>query len=296
MKIIESFPSKYKGFPIIYKEESPVLMGSFARSTKIRTLDDVDLIIVFSAQGSTYTESSDKIEVHVPESAPQLRRLCDDGVLNSRRVLNLLKAFLSEVPQYDNSEIHRSQEAVTLHLSSYDWNFDIVPAFITKPRVDGRTYYVIPDGRGAWKFTDPRIDAKRATDTNQRHDGRVLGLIRLLKYWNRRCAVPAISSYLLENMAISFFEKKRVIGSVGEALRDLFTFISTAVYSPCPDPKGIQGNLNNLDDDVRDKVHSAAASASKQATAALYAEAKGDHEIAIEAWKRIFGSEFPGYG
>lgn len=162
----------------------------------------------------------------------------DDYTLNSVRLLNKLKSSLQNVPQYSAADIKRNQEATTLKLTSYDWNFDIVPAFLTAPDSFQRTYYLIPDGYGKWKKTDSRVDAKRATEINQKRNGKVL---RLIKYWQKRSVVPVIGSYLLENLVLNYFDTNEVSTTDQLALRDVFFNLSTSIYSCCYDPKGIQG-------------------------------------------------------
>ena len=82
--------------------------------------------------------------------------MCSDGtdILNSRKVIEKFKSGLNNVSQYGSSEINRYQEAVTLKLLSYTWNFDIVPCFFTADDVNGKNYYLISDGNGDWKKTD----------------------------------------------------------------------------------------------------------------------------------------------
>ena len=57
--------------------------------------------------------------------------------------------------------MHRNMQAITLQLSSYPWNFDIVSCFYTDAG-----FYLIPNGYGKWEKTDPRIDNKRTTRIN----------------------------------------------------------------------------------------------------------------------------------
>jgi Second Messenger Oligonucleotide or Dinucleotide Synthetase domain len=294
---IESFPETIDNFPSIYLAENDVQMGSFSRRTKTRPLDDIDFLVVFSAQGSTYYEPIfGGIHINVPENAKTLRELCDGDQLNSRKLLNKLKSSLSDVHQYEKADIHRNQEAVTLKLKSYTWNFDIVPAFITAPDSEGRNYYLIPDGNGKWKKTDPRIDSKRTTEINQRHDGKLLKIIRMIKYWNKNGSMPSISSYLLENISLNYFEGLTEIKSTQEALRDFFIYLKNAIYFPCMDPKGIQGDLNQLDYSTKWKVSNAAKQAAEHAQNAISYEIDNDHESAIDEWKKVFGSKFPSYG
>lgn len=295
---IENFENNVENFPEIYTKENNVQMGSFARRTKIRPLDDIDFIIVFSANGSTYsTNYNDEITISVPEKATNLRRLTnDDYTLNSIKLLNKLKSSLKNVPQYSAADIKRNQEATTLKLVSYDWNFDIVPAFITSPDNFQRTYYLIPDGNGKWKKTDPRIDAKRATEINQKRNGKVLRIIRLIKYWQKRSVVPNIGSYLLENLVLNYFDNNKESATDQLALKDVFLYLSNSIYSSCYDPKGIQGDLNTLPFDTKQKFSEAAAKAFLCAENAIASVANNDHKSAHDEWKKVFGSEFPAYG
>ncbi|AZN40403.1 SMODS domain-containing nucleotidyltransferase [Paenibacillus albus] len=296
---IESFPDTVEGFPSIYLEENDVQMGSFSRRTKLRPLNDIDFMIVFSGQGCTYNPTWNHIDVSidVPATATTLYNLRDDaGQLSSIKLINKVVKSLSNVPQYDKADIRRNQEAVTLKLKSYTWNFDIVPAFITAADASGKTYYLIPDGKGKWKKTDPRIDSARSTTINQKHDGKVLRLIRLIKYWNQRPTMPTISSYLLENIALNYFDTLWSLGSPQSALNGFFVHLQNAIFLSCNDPKNLQGDLNTLQWDTMLKVSAAASRASGNAEAAIMAVEQGDHKAAISQWTSIFGDKFPSYG
>lgn len=297
---IEDFPLNDDKFPKIYNKENDVQMGSFRRHTKIRPIDDIDFIIVFSAEGTTYQRksfSSESYELFVPDEAERLKLYTNQNLtLNSIKVINILKKSLSSVPHYEKAEIQRNQEAVTLNLKSYDWNFDIVPAFITSSESNGRSYYLIPDGEGNWKKTDPRIDSIRTTEINKKRDGKVLKYIRLIKYWNRRATMPTISSYLLENLVLDYFDKHEVSATDQSTLRDLFDYLSTAIYSNCEDPKGIQGNLNNLDIETKNKISTIASISKSNADNAIDYTISDDHHSAHSLWRKIFGEGFPIYG
>lgn len=203
---IHRFPYKDVRFPRLYSEKD-ISFGSFARRTKKRPLDDVDIMVALSAEGGVYHEFTNRIEIYVSESAFQLKALCrdDTNILNSRKVINKIISLLDRVPQYEQANIKRNIEAATLKLKSYPWNFDLVPCFLTTKDRLNRNYYLIPDGQGHWKKTDPRIDRNRVTDLNQLHDGNLLNVIRLMKYWNKRATMPSMSSYLIENMILDFY-------------------------------------------------------------------------------------------
>ncbi|WP_198018148.1 hypothetical protein [Hippea jasoniae] len=297
----KNLPSKFDDFPFLYKERH-IKFGSFARRTKIRPLDDIDLIITFSAsddEGNRATYSCNSYSgtcyIFVPEEHKTLRRFCDEnGYLNSRKILEKLKSYLSEIPQYSQAEIHRRQEAVTLKLSFYPWNFDIVPAFFTVKEENGRNYYLIPDGNGNWKKTDPRIDQERVTNINQKQNGKALEFIRLLKHWKRK-NLNSISSYLFENIVLNFLEEKNLTDDNLLDLCMFFDYLQSAIYNPVYDPKGIQGNINNLDFKTKYKVSEKAKTDKLKIYEADRFEKEQKHKKAISNLKEVFGTEFPDY-
>lgn len=291
---ISEFPTRDNKFPKLYEEKN-VFFGSFARMTKIRELDDIDLMVAFSAEEGYFTDHGDYITIHVKEE--KLGTLCnkDTDTLNSRKVINKIISQLNQVPQYDSADMNRNQEAATLKLKSYTWNFDIVPCFFTKKDSYDRDYYLIPDGNGNWKKTDPRIDSKRTSDVNQNHDGNVLNVIRIIKYWNRRPTMPSMSSYLLENMIMNYYiqnQYNKASQYVDIEIVKIFQYLSSQVFNSVFDPKGIQGDLNNLSIDDKLKISGRAELDYKRATEARKYEEDGDHDNSIKKWKEVFGQNF----
>lgn len=285
-------------FPKSYSEHD-ISYGSFARRTKIRPLDDIDVMICLSAQGSTYYEySADRVEITANPHC-NLNGFCNPSsdILNSTKVINKLVKKLEGVGHYKKAEIKRNGEAATLSLLFYDWTFDIVPCFMTAPESSGKAFYLIPDGKGNWKKTDPRIDKQRTTDINQNNDGYVLNVIRIIKYWNKRSTMPSMSSYLLETMILDYYENtSETVSSdiVLEILRVL-GYLLTAVFDTVSDPKGIQGDINDLSYDVRNKISTRSSLDVARICEAIQFECDGKQKEAINKWREIFGSEFPEY-
>ncbi len=279
----------------VYTERN-LKFGSFARRTKIRPLDDIDLMICFTATNDderrTYTEGNDFVYINGIEFDSKNSLLTSGtNYLNSTKVINRLISKLSELHDYSKAEMHKNQEAATLQLKSYTWNFDIVPCFYTVDDV-----YLIPDGSGNWKKTDPRVDNERTTEINQKHKGKLLDVIRLMKYWNERKVTIRISSYMLECMILSVYEKldEKANYWVDWELRDLFNALSNDIYYSVPDPKGLQGDLNTFSWADRNKISSALTSAYRKAKEASSLE-RTDQKAAINKWREILGSSFPEY-
>ncbi|MFH1769106.1 MAG: nucleotidyltransferase [Parcubacteria group bacterium] len=297
---IHSFEDKVEHFPLLYTEKD-IAFGSFARNTKIRDLDDIDLMICIKAQGATYLEYASHIEITVPDSAASLYWYsnANTDILNSRMVINKFVSALSEVPHYERADIKRTLEAATLKLTSYTWNFDIVPCFFTKPEADGRTFYIIPDGKGHWKKTDPRKDRDVVALVNQVHEGNVLNPVRILKFWNKRPTAPTMPSYLLETMVMIYYIKNNSNPAsqyVDLEVPRLLKHVADSVLGIVPDFKEIQGDLNNLSYEDKYKIQQKANYDYDSALNARNAEKEGDHKTSIQKWGEIFGPLFPTYG
>lgn len=288
----ETFPTSYSEFDIHF--------GSFARRTKKRPLDDIDLMICLSAQRAYYTEFSDKITITVkPET--NLKRFCNDytDTLNSIKIINKFLKKCEAVPQYSKADLKRNGSAAVLSLQTYDWCFDIVPCFMTSEDLSGRTYYLIPDGFGNWKKTDPRIDRERAKSINKLHDGNVLDVIRIIKYWNRRATMPTMFSYFLETMILDFYNSRSDSDKASEyidfEIPRIFNYISSHIYLDVIDPKGIRGNINDISSEDRVKISNRATVDKQKADEAREFERNGDHKSSIQKWREIFGDDFPKY-
>ena len=291
--------------------------GSFSRKTKIYPLDDIDIIVAFDSSKLKLVDSSrwDKCVIELAEENDSaLRSLCDQQselytcrqryLLNSNKVKNrLLSALTNNVPQYSKAELHGRGEAVTLELTSYPWTFDIVPAFYYSN--DREAFYLIPNGTGGWKKTNPKVERERVTSLNQRFNGKVLETIRLVKYWNRRGKMPNVVSYVLETMVLDYFSNAShsytdVMGNTSDFsdvhFRKALEHIKNHIFIRVEDPKKIQGDINCLNGAERYKIYSRATNDCNKCLNAYFAEmTEKDHRKAINIWRDIFGEDFPKY-
>jgi hypothetical protein len=278
-------------FPFEYAEKH-IKFGSFARNTKIRELDDIDLMFCLSGNYATYSYSNGIYYIHTENAGERLKKLSYDNILNSTTVINKFVSALLNVEHYSSADIHKRGEAATLKLTSYEWNFDIVPCFYT---VDG--FYLIPDGKGNWKATNPTIDQELITSVNQRYNGLALQLIRTLKYWNRHNSTNTIGSYLFEQIVVNFVKQKTKLSQwIDIDICDFFSYLSNNIFSPVYDPKNIQGDINDLTDKERNLISMKANNAFNKANEAISAETnEKNQEKAINKWREIFGNKFPKY-
>lgn len=296
---IEEFSEK-DGFFRLWPDIN-IQFGSFARGTKCQPLDDIDLMIGISAESATYNANDpwDNITVYPSYfSEAQQNCLSDNGTLNSTKVLNRFRSMLEHMREYKKSEIHKNGEAVTLDLISKDlipkpWSFDIVPCFLTKQEADGRQYYLIPNGKGMWKKTDPRVDLKAVQETDK--GNRLRELIRLCKKWNKIKKCPTMSSYLLETLLVDFANKQRksLEGDLPARFAKALFYVATYIFDDVMDMKGVQGNINTLTKEAKKAIHQRAYDDYEKALVALECT---DERVAINKWREIFGQEFPIYG
>lgn len=279
-------------FPFKY-EEKHVDFGSFQRKTKIRELDDIDLMFCLRGDNAYYLKHSTNLyTIHTENAGSRLKYISNDNTLNSTRVINKFRDSLSQISHYKSADIHRRGEAATLKLSSYEWNFDIVPCFYTDTGI-----YLMPDGKGNWKPTDPRVDQLNVTTENQKKDGRLLQLIRTLKYYNKYFMDDIIKSYFFEILVINYSKSKNELSPwIDYDIKDFFDYISNAIFMPTYDPKGFQGDLNTLDFYQRQSISKKFKEAFELATQAILAEIDDkDIEKSINLWRLIFGDQFPQY-
>lgn len=278
------------GFFYIY-DDKILKFGSFERGTKIRPIDDIDIMICISGEGKrTYTEMGSVIYINGCNDDLS-NALMTNGTkyLNSTKVINRFISKLSELNDYRHAEIHKNHEAATLKLKSYTWNFDIVPCFYTDCN-----YYLIPDGAGNWKKTNPRIDNERTVYTNKQHNGKLLELIRLVKYWNNRRVTLKIGTYLLECMILNIYEKNNSTDKwwIDIEFYKTLKCLASDILNDVNDPKDIQGNLNYFCWEQRCKIRDDLLKVCKKIEEAIDIEMK-DQKDSINKWREILGDDFP---
>jgi len=307
-KQVKKLSKNHSNFPRLKGNYIP--FGSFARKTKIRPLNDIDLLLLLNGRGISvelsYRQKASGYGVNMTAvcrvkitdiHSPLLSFADNKGYVNSIKILNRIKYHLASVPNYQKAEKNRRMQAVTLNLKSHPWRFDIVPAIPIHDYQDKVTHFLIPDGYGNWIRTNPKIDAKSLTSVNAKHKGELLPVLRLLKYWNKRKHKPSLSSYYFETLVVQTFQYAPEITSYPAALEYFFHHCSSYIMSSCPDPKRLGEALDaNVSWDTKQKILKALKNAASHASHAMMAESKNDQKTAIYWWKKVFGSEFPDYG
>jgi len=204
-------------------------------------------------------------------------------------LLDLLKRVLKKT--YPNTpDISRNGQAVTIQFT--DFAVDVLPAF---GRQGGG--YIIPNSiTQAWLSTDPKKHVEIWSAANQRHNGDLVPLMKMLKAWNR-AASTFLRSFHLETMVLQILNNV-TISDFPSGTRYFFDKGRDYVTKKNPDPAGygddVGGYLN-----IEERVKNAVSKFETAHTRALKAEdlaRRGYVADAVNAWRMVFGDYFPAYG
>lgn len=107
-----------------------------------------------------------------------------------------------------------------------------------------------------------------------------------------------VSSYMFEQMVLDSIESdSRSLGNNWKTrVERVLHYLTDAIKAPIIDPKGIQGDLNDLDTETKKHLSDMANISWIVAYTALKKEREGDIKDAIRLWRSVFGDKFPEYG
>jgi hypothetical protein len=296
---ISLLPSKDSAFPALSGRY--VAAGSFARRTTIQPLDAIDVFVIMRGGGMTARPApgtSGTYHLDPGSTASPLSRLTDaHGYVSSIRVLDTVKRALQQVAQYDTADITRDGTAIRLKLVTSPWHFDLVPAVDVIAGPGGVGFFLMPNGQGACRRSDPQQESDASTLANQRHHELMLPLIRLIKYWSKRSDCPTLAAYYLETITLKSFTFQAPLTTLPEGLQIFFQKAPGSIWASCPDPKGLGPPLDEeIGWQTKQQVITAMQNAAHAAQRALLADQQGHTSAALHEWRHLFGSAFPLYG
>ena len=236
-----------------------ILIGSAARGTLIRPVDDVDVMAEFTNKVHIF-------EKYRNDSSAFLQRI--------RTALNAKTAI---------KEIGARGQAVRLFYVN-GAHVDIAPVFKW-----AQAGYALPSGDGGWITTDPEAQSAWFVDRKAQVGDALTAVIKLAKRWN---AVHSrrMHSYHLE-VCVSW-----TFSSVGTNYRDAVAkfFEWAPQHLDVEDPAGHSGMLSSyLTRQSRESLVDRLQEAMQRARRAQSAEEVGNHAEAKRLWSIELGDEFP---
>jgi hypothetical protein len=240
-------------------------IGSAARKTLIRPVDDVDVFAVFVASQvwTSYQHDSKQLLYRVREA----------------------------LAGYNVKTVGSRGQAVRLFYTNGP-NVDITPAFPVTNLFGQADGYYIPRGDGGWQQTDPYKHHDFMAERNQALGGYLKPLVRLLKRWNSSHS-SRIKGFHLEMITQAIFTG---LGTNMRANVESF-FQHAGDYTHVNDPAGYSGDLAaRWSWQHALNVSQSFSTALTQVQRARAAEAEGKPAEAMRQWRMVFGNELPSYG
>lgn len=235
-----------------------VLMGSAAKNTIVRPIDDVDVLAIFS---------------NVNQAWEKYRR-------ESRAFIYRIRSAYDGL---STAQVGTRGQAVRVFFQT-GGHVDVAPVFSY-----GNDVYGLPDGSGGWINTAPTVATSWFTSKNAELGYNLAPLVRMLKKWNGAHS-KRLRSFHLETMAGNMFQSLGTGRQVG--LQRFFEWAPGRI--DVADPGMQSGVLSNyLGFSARQEVAQSFNIAADRATKAVEAESRGDHEEAKRLWRIILGSTFP---
>lgn len=235
-----------------------LLMGSAAKNTIVRPIDDIDVLAIFSNENDAWNT---------------YRRDSKSFIYRVRRAYDGLEV----------AQVGTRGQAVRVFFDGQG-HVDIAPVFSY-----GNDVYGLPDGTGGWINTAPTVANSWFVRRNAELGYNLAPLVRLLKKWNNAHS-KHFRSYHLETVAATVF---KTLSSSRQG--DLANFFEWAPnHIDVSDPGGQSGALSGyLTWTSRPYAVQALRTAAERAGKARVAEAAGDHAEAKRLWQIILGASFP---
>jgi len=164
---------------------------------------------------------------------------------------------------------------------------EVVPAFL----LESTQYWICDTNRGGtFKTTDPAAETAAVDASDVTTGGNTRNLIRMMKTWQRVCAVP-IKSFILELLVIQFLnsyeDKSNSSEHYDRMIRDYFAFLLTKSARSYVVVPGT-GELIWLNSG---EWNSRAETAHAQAVTAC--ESKSEQDNTGREWQKMFGDDMP---
>lgn len=215
-KIKNKIDSKEKE-PTLYKSQPFLYFGSYFKGTKVKNVDEYDILVVIDSNTGFFKRDGEKIGTGLGSASPNYKYdkkyLNAEGYVSPSKQLNWLKGIVEEVVEsYGGTAPTRKGQAITARIESKDINIDLVPAGIFQHTEDSdKIFYDIPKGdiNNGWILTNPKQDIELINEiAKDRDDFR--NIIRLVKYikdnYNFKIASFAIECCIVKYAEVVWFD------------------------------------------------------------------------------------------
>lgn len=251
--------------------ERDFLTGSYARRTKTKPLEDVDIFCVLGEEERKYKD---------------------------RDPAQLLEAFRKPLAQeYGTGSVKVQRRSVQVDfgvpVESDDagervMSFDVVPAF------SENRHYEIPDTKlRSWIKTDPEVHMELATASNGKFSKNWVPIVKMLRTWNRTHDKPVSPTFLIEVMALGILVPP-FSGGFQYELKSFFATATERIGDVWDDPARLGPPVSDQMDGskvlhARDALRRAEEAVSR----AMRHARDGRDGNALQEWRKLFGPLFP---
>jgi hypothetical protein len=245
----------------LYATEPFVRFGSYFKGTKVRDVDEFDVLVVVDSNTGSFNIAGKAIGWGNGSAQPnhkyrpELMKADRSGV-SPRKLLDWLHGIVDGVARsFGGVAPIRDGQAITARIASRDLAIDFVPAGVFTRHSDGSTFYNIPKGdlRDSWTVTSPRHDIELLDGVA---DGTpdLRNIIRIAKRIRDSYGL-GISSFAIETAIVRYAQYTTwslfLSIEVVYALRNLAAVIESGVIQ---DPYDAE---NNLIKDLSDRANCA---------------------------------------
>lgn len=252
--LTDAFPST-GDLPFVWGK----LIGSAAKGTIVRPMDDIDVLAFFSNKdqvwNTQYRFDSQKFLYRV-------KRAYGDGV---------------------DIDVGARGQTIRIFFQT-GGHVDVAPVFR-----ESADKYIIPAGDGSWLPTSPLLGTQWYLDKNKALGSNLTPLVRLLKKWNQNHS-KRLRSFHLETIAANVFSS--LSSNPKNGLLRFFEWAPGALN--VEDPGGQSGILSTyLNQFSRSEVMKSLDLAHDRVARAIEAEEKDKMDDAFALWQMVLGPDFP---
>lgn len=250
---------------VLASDDGVFATGSYRRGTMVRWTRDVDVVVTLS----------------VPKYNPVYG---DD----SSKLLYMVRNVLDQ--QYGSTTVSSKKVAVKLDFS--DIVADVVPCF----RRQGGGY-LMPNGSGGWRATNPPFHSSLMRDADEAKGGRLKPLVKLMKAWN------IANGHHLASIHVELIVERMWRGAssisdpyplaVAQSLKPMPGWLGSSFPDPWPHGRAVDADLSTNDRQTAIRMLKEDAARAEEAE---LNRRMGHEKEAIERWQVVYRNKFPAYG